>query len=69
LCVNPLHTATQYALLFVVFDVEAAFLYPWALAYKTVGMRLYAWTEMVIFVGLLMAGWAWAWRRRAIDWE
>src|SRR5438132_6060775 len=56
-----------YALLFVVFDVEAAFLYPWALAFRKVG--IYAVIEMFIFVGLLLAGWAWAWRRRAIDWE
>jgi len=56
-----------FALLFVVFDVEAAFLFPWALAYKQVG--LYAVVEMLIFVGMLVVGWAVAWRRGAMEWE
>lgn len=56
-----------FALLFVVFEVEAAFLYPWALAYKQVG--LYAVIEMILFVGLLAFGWAYAWRRGALEWE
>src|SRR5256714_13632454 len=49
-----------YALLFVIFDVEAAFLFPWALAYKAVGA--YAVAELYIFIALLIAGWADAWR-------
>ena len=56
-----------FALLFVVFDVEAAFLYPWALAFKKIG--LYAVVEMLIFVAILVLGLAYAWRRRAIEWE
>ena len=56
-----------FALLFVVFDVEAAFLFPWALAFRKVG--LYAVVEMLIFVALLMLGWAYAWRRGAMEWE
>lgn len=56
-----------FALLFVVFDVEAAFLYPWAVAYKSVGA--YAVAEMVIFVALLGAGLVLAWRRKALEWE
>ena len=56
-----------YALLFVVFDVEAAFLYPWALAFRKVGA--YAVAEMLIFVVLLGAGLAYAWRRGALQWE
>ncbi len=56
-----------FALLFVVFDVEAAFLFPWALAYKAVGA--YAVAEMIIFVALLGVGLAYAWRRGALEWE
>lgn len=56
-----------FALLFVVFDVEAAFLFPWALAFRKVG--LYAVSEMLIFVALLGAGLAYAWRRGALQWE
>lgn len=56
-----------FALLFVVFDVEAAFLFPWAVAFRKVGA--FAVAEMIIFVALLGLGLAWAWRRRALEWE
>lgn len=56
-----------FALLFVVFDVEAAFLYPWAVAFRKVGG--YAVAEMLIFVALLGLGLAYAWRRGALEWE
>ena len=56
-----------FALLFVVFDVEAAFLFPWAVAFRKVG--LYAVGEMLIFVALLGLGRAYAWRRGALQWE
>jgi NADH:ubiquinone oxidoreductase subunit 3 (subunit A) len=55
-----------FALLFVVFDVEAVFLYPWAVAYGQLG--LYAFVEAVIFVGILLVGYAYAWRKRAMEW-
>jgi NADH:ubiquinone oxidoreductase subunit 3 (subunit A) len=56
-----------YALLFVIFDVESAFLFPWALAFRKVG--LYAVGEMLVFVALLVLGLAYAWRRGALQWE
>jgi NADH-quinone oxidoreductase subunit A len=56
-----------FALLFVIFDVEAAFLFPWAVAFRKVG--LYAVGEMLIFVALLGLGLAYAWRRGALEWE
>ena len=56
-----------FALLFAVFDVEAVFLYPWAVAFKAVGM--YAVAEVIIFVGLLGVGLAYAWKRGALEWE
>jgi NADH-quinone oxidoreductase subunit A len=56
-----------FALLFVVFDVEAAFLFPWAVAFRKIGV--YAVAEMLIFVALLGLGLAYAWRRGALEWE
>jgi NADH:ubiquinone oxidoreductase subunit 3 (subunit A) len=55
-----------FALLFVVFDVEAVFLYPWAVAYRQLGV--YAFVEAVIFIGILFVGYAYAWRKRAMEW-
>lgn len=55
-----------YALVFVVFDVETAFLYPWAVAYKKLG--LFALFEMLIFIAILLAGLLYAWRKGALEW-
>lgn len=56
-----------YALLFVVFDIETAFLYPWAVAYGTLGPFVLA--EMALFVAILAAGLAFAWREGALSWR
>lgn len=56
-----------YALMFVIFDVETVFLYPWAVAYKQLG--LFALAEMVIFVGLLLVGLVYAWRKKVLQWN
>lgn len=56
-----------FALLFVVFEIEAAFLFPWALAFRKTG--LFAVIEMILFVAILGFGWAFAWRRGAMEWE
>ena len=56
-----------FALLFLIFDVEAAFLYPWAVAYRDLG--LYGFVEMVIFVLILGVGLAYAWKKGALTWE
>lgn len=55
-----------FALLFVVFDVEAVFLYPWAVAYRHLG--LYAFVEALIFLAILGVGYVYAWRKRAMEW-
>jgi NAD(P)H-quinone oxidoreductase subunit 3 len=55
-----------FALLFVIFDVEAVFLYPWAVAYRQLG--LYAFVEAVLFIGILLVGYVYAWRRKALEW-
>jgi NADH-quinone oxidoreductase subunit A len=54
------------ALLFVLFDVEAVFLYPWAVAYRQLG--LFAFVEALIFIAILLIGYVYAWRRRALEW-
>jgi NADH:ubiquinone oxidoreductase subunit 3 (subunit A) len=56
----------MFALLFVVFDVEAVFLYPWAVAFRQLG--LYAFVEAVLFIGVLGVGYVYAWRRKALEW-
>ncbi len=55
------------AMLFLLFDVEAIFLYPWAVVYKSIG--LYGFFEMVIFIIILVIGYAYAWRKGALEWE
>ncbi len=55
-----------FALLFVVFDVEAIFLYPWAVAYR--GLGVYAFVEALIFIAILLVGYVYAWRKRAMEW-
>jgi NADH-quinone oxidoreductase subunit A len=55
-----------YALVFVAFDVETAFLYPWAVAYNRLG--LFALLEMFIFLAILAVGLAYAWRKGALEW-
>ena len=55
-----------FALLFLIFDVEAAFLFPWAVIYRELG--LYGFVEMVIFVLVLGVGLAYAWKKGALKW-
>ncbi len=55
-----------FALIFVVFDVEIIFLYPWAVVFKSLG--LFAFIEMIIFIGILVLGLAYAWRKGALIW-
>jgi len=56
-----------FALLFVLFDIEAVFLYPWALAFQRIG--LVAVIEMLIFVAIVVLGLIYAWRTGALEWE
>ena len=52
---------------FIVFDLEAAFLYPWALIFKS-QLGLYGFVEMLVFMGLLGGGFVYAWKAGALDW-
>ncbi len=56
-----------FALIFVVFDIEAVFLFPWAVAYRQ--LALYGLLEMVLFIGILVAGLLYAWRKGALEWQ
>ncbi len=55
------------AILFVVFDLEAAFLFPWAVSFTKLGWS--AWITMMIFIAELLAGLAYAWKVGALEWE
>lgn len=55
------------AMLFVIFDVEAVFLYPWAVVYDKIG--LYALIEMMLFIAILVAGYIYAWKKDAFKWD
>jgi NADH-quinone oxidoreductase subunit A len=53
-------------MIFILLDVDAAFLYPWALIFRELGV--FGLLEMVVFVGLLGGGFAYAWKTGALDW-
>lgn len=56
-----------YALLFLIFDITAVFIYPWAIGMRNLGF--YALLEMMVFVLILGIGWAYAWRKGALEWR
>ena len=55
-----------FALAFVIFDVESVFLYPWAVIIKKLGV--YGLVQMAIFIGILLLGLAYAWRKGVLEW-
>ncbi len=55
------------ALVFVIFDVEVVFLFPWALVYGALGW--FAFVEMLVFLAILLAGYAYVWRKGDLDWD
>ena len=56
-----------YALLFVLFDIETVFLYPWAVHFKQ--LKLFGLVEMFIFIFVLAIGFVYAWRKGALEWK
>ncbi|MCM8775612.1 MAG: NADH-quinone oxidoreductase subunit A [Candidatus Omnitrophica bacterium] len=56
-----------FALIFVIFDIETIFIYPWAVAFKKLG--LFAFVEMVIFISILAIGLVYGWRKKVLEWE
>ena len=57
----------MFAILFVIFDIEVVFLYPWAT--KFLRLELFALIEMAVFVAILLVGWAYAWNKRDLEWR
>jgi NADH-quinone oxidoreductase subunit A len=55
------------AMLFLVFDVEVVFLYPWAVDFSRLG--LFGLVEMMIFIFILLIGYVYAWKKEALEWD
>jgi len=55
------------AILFIIFDLETAFLFPWAIVLGDIG--LFGFIEMVLFLAILVVGYAYAWKKGALQWE
>jgi NADH-quinone oxidoreductase subunit A len=65
----------QIAMIFIIFDIEAAFLFPWAVIYREAvqgpagGIVWFIFFEMLVFILLLAAGYVYIWKRRTFDWK
>jgi len=58
------------AMLFIVFDIETVFLYPWAAIYRhSGGLMVFNLLEMILFVVILLVGYVYVWRRGAFEWD
>lgn len=55
------------AMLFILFDVEAVFLYPWAIIYKT--LHMFGFWEMLVYIGILLVGFFYIWKKGVLDWN
>ncbi|HXZ29124.1 MAG TPA: NADH-quinone oxidoreductase subunit A [Terriglobales bacterium] len=54
------------AILFVLFDIETVYLFPWAVQYKALG--LFGFVEMMVFLAILIVGYVWIWKKGALEW-
>ena len=61
------------AIIFILFDLEIAFLFPWAAIFKeiveTPAIKMFGFVEMMVFVAILVVGYVYAWAKGALDWE
>ncbi len=61
------------AILFILFDLEIAFLFPWATIFKDIvaadSIKLFGFIEMLVFVAILVVGYIYAWAKGALEWE
>ena len=72
---EPIRTARErmsvkfylIAMLFILFDIEVVFLYPWAVNFKALGV--FGFVEMLIFIAILLAGYAYVWKKGALEWS
>ncbi len=56
-----------FAMLFVIFDIEVIFLYPWAVVFRDIG--IIGLVEMLVFIGLFVVAYVYAWRKGALEWD
>jgi len=61
------------AIIFILFDLEIAFLFPWAAIFKEIvsneSVKMFGFVEMLVFLGILLLGYIFAWAKGALDWE
>jgi NADH-quinone oxidoreductase subunit A len=59
------------AMLFLLFDIEAVFLFPWAVVYRELNklMPLFGFIEMLLFIVAILAGYVYVWKKGALEWE
>ena len=55
------------AMLSIIFDIEAVFLYPWAVIFKD--LKVFGLAEMAVFIGILLVGFIYVWKKGALEWE
>jgi NADH-quinone oxidoreductase subunit A len=55
------------AMLFLLFDIEAVFLFPWAVVYRD--LKLFGFFEMLVFIAVVLAGYVYVWKKGALEWE
>jgi NADH-quinone oxidoreductase subunit A len=55
------------AILFIIFDLEIAFLFPWAVVLESIGM--FGFVAMMVFLGILVVGFIYEWKKGALEWE
>jgi NADH-quinone oxidoreductase subunit A len=73
--INPVGSARErfsvkfylIAMLFVIFDIEVVFLYPWAVAFKS--LSLFGFIEMLIFLGILLICYFYLWKKGGLEWD
>jgi NADH-quinone oxidoreductase subunit A len=54
-------------IVFILFDIEAVFLYPWAVVYRE--LKMFAFVEMFLFIALIVSGFVYVWKKGALDWS
>jgi len=55
------------AMLFIIFDIEAVFLYPWAVIFRD--LKIFGLVEMAVFIAILLVGFIYVWKKGALEWE
>ena len=55
------------AVLFILFDIEVIFFLPWAVVFRSLGV--FGFVEMLVFIGILLVGYVWVWKKGALEWE